>query len=91
MSLQEISDEILHLSVDQQLQLLELLTVSLREKWVTAPEAVPKTVPDAQPEPHYDDSPLLDLVGVGGSGLGDLASRHDDYLYDTRRDTPQTS
>ena len=27
-----------------------------------------------------EDDPLLHIMGIGDSGLGDLAERHDDYL-----------
>ena len=29
-----------------------------------------------------EDDPLLDIVGLGDSGLGDLAEKHDEYLAD---------
>jgi hypothetical protein len=29
-----------------------------------------------------EDDPLLDIVGLGDSGLGDLAEKHDAYLAD---------
>ena len=29
-----------------------------------------------------EDDPLLDIVGLGDSGLGDMAEKHDEYLAD---------
>ena len=29
-----------------------------------------------------EDDPLLNIVGLGDSGLGDLAEKHDQYLVD---------
>ena len=76
MSFQEITVEIPHLSVEQQLRLLEMLTASLRTHWAATP-----TVQLEDATARFDDSPLADLVGMGQSGLSDVASRHDDYLY----------
>ncbi|MGI8915479.1 MAG: hypothetical protein ACR2JY_17130 [Chloroflexota bacterium] len=39
-------------------------------------QGVDKVLADAPPE----DDPLWGIIGIGDSGLGDLAEKHDEYL-----------
>ena len=80
MSFQEISIDISRLPIEQQLRLLDMLTASLRAHWSATPETQPEIAPV-----RFDDSPLSDLIAVGKSGLGDVASNHDEYLYGARQ------
>lgn len=82
MSIQELSAEIPRLSIYEQLRLLELLTTSLRSRFsVEAISTLSNTSSVIRP---IDDAPLNRLIGIGRSGEGDLAEKHDDYLYGPR-------
>ncbi len=38
-----------------------------------------------------ESDPAMEIIGIGNSGIKDVAARHDDYLIETYRDTHRRS
>ncbi len=61
---------------------LNALRLTAQKRGVSVAELVRQGVDQLLVSLPVEDDPLLDIVGLGDSGLGDLAENHDQYLAD---------
>jgi len=61
---------------------LNALRLTSQKRGVSVAELVRQGVDQLLVSLPVEDDPLLDIVGLGDSGLGDLAENHDQYLAD---------
>ncbi len=61
-------------------QQLEPLRALAKRRGVPMSELVRQGVDKVLAEVPPEEDPLMDIIGMGDSGLGDLAEKHDEYI-----------
>ncbi len=67
-------------------ELQRRLRALARQKAVSQSELVRRFIEDGLAREAVEQDPALRIIGIGSSGLTDVAARHDEYLAETYRD-----